>query len=347
MLGVLKMRIKELFILILLFSVSCESEFNPNIYSNSVPVVYGLINPDDSLYCIKLLKSFVCEQSFYECAQNEDLQYYDNPSIELEVLDDKGRLLNRGKLNPIIHDDKEPGIFIISPNIIYGITRKEIELEVDRGALRSIRTANLVLKINIPGYPHLVYSESLIRISPNIQSPPANIAVDLNFFSEISEKITWWGYTDDYHEIVYRIHYSEVYSDTVLMKMVSLNQTVTQPDSKLLSYDVYTHKVDGSIFLKKLAESFNGNQESTGLKHRKFESIDIMISSVGQDYIDYVGSINHDSDFEIKETSNIINGLGIFAVKRISYSLGHDFQSQSLDSIANSPTTKHLKFIKW
>ncbi|MCX6223519.1 MAG: hypothetical protein NTV01_01985 [Bacteroidia bacterium] len=86
------------FFIFLVMISSCETNFNPNIPAKPIPVVYGIISPQDSLYFIRLTKTFIGEGDAYDFARIPDSIYYQDALVFLETRDLKGKLIERIQL---------------------------------------------------------------------------------------------------------------------------------------------------------------------------------------------------------------------------------------------------------
>jgi hypothetical protein len=324
----------------------CTEKFSPNLESDPIPVVYAVIDPDDSLYCIRLTKTFLCTSEISDCAKDSDIQYFPNPIVELELLSPTQKLLNRARLEPRILDPKIPGLFSVEPNIVYAVDKNHFEFEPD-GQTNLFYSNYLVLKINTNESPDPVYAQVEVRNRPSVTNPRQEFPRSLGLFEFEMEKIGWRGYTDEFHNVVLQVQYTDHYYDSICPGYFETPFSVDPSDTQGVSFTTLEYPIDGSDFLRKINIWFKSHPTDPELEFRKITSLTVLIRSISDDYRLYMNSLNHDSDFEIKESYNIINGIGLFAVKREGSSTGHSFNLRTLDSIANSKLTRHLKFVKW
>jgi hypothetical protein len=108
-----------------------------------------------------------------------------------------------------------------------------------------------------------------------------------------------------------------------------------------------SYRIDGDLFLRKTSQAFRAVETPDSLDYRKFRTIDIQVISSTSDYHKYIYALSHDSDVPVMQKYNIINGIGIFATKRVATTTGHLLQWNVMDSLATSDKTKSLKFLKW
>jgi hypothetical protein len=71
------------YILLLVFS-ACETEVDPCDKWQNIPVIYGIIDPDDSVHYIRINKAFLGNLNAYTMAQESDSITYD-PTMQIDV----------------------------------------------------------------------------------------------------------------------------------------------------------------------------------------------------------------------------------------------------------------------
>jgi hypothetical protein len=329
-----------------LFAFSCEVDFNPNTNANPIPVVYGIINPDDSLYYIRLTKTFQCTGNTSQCAKQPTVQFFDHPTVEFELLSYNNKLLNRGFLTPMVVPAKESGFFSQEPNMVYGISQKNFEFEND-GQLGNLDATQLILKIKTTETSYLTYSKVDITKPVSIQLPRPKQHYNFALFDPRMENVKWLGTTNQFHTVIFRIGYAEHLKDSVRNDFAEVQFNVDPLDPTLSGWDLYEFPIDGQDFLRKLKLWFRDKKEPAGLDYRKITSLDILVVSINDEYRLYMNALKRDANVDIGAPSNITNGIGLFCVKYIATSPGHTFNFKTMDSIANSQLTKHLRFVKW
>lgn len=328
-----------------LLSISCEVDFDPNTDAESIPVVFGIIDPDDTLYSIRLTKTFQCTGSTNSCVKQPMVQYFIHPTVEFELLTVDGKLLNRRELIPMIAAPKKPGFFSQEPNIIYGINRSDFEFENDVGPV--ITQHHLILKIKTTETSVFTYSDVEVRVRPTIIYPRNHYEANFALFDENMERVTWIGFPDLFHNVVFRVGYLEQLEDSSRMDFFDVNFPVDPFDLTNPNWTLLEYRIDGIKFLKTMKRWFSDKEIPAGLQYRKITSLDVLVVSITDNYRLYVDALARDANVDIREPSNITNGIGLFALKRTTTSYGHSFNFETMDSIANSELTKHLKFIKW
>lgn len=329
-----------------LFTISCEVDFNPYSNADAIPVIYAIINPADSLYYIRLTKTFQYSGKTSQGAKLPTIQFFEHPTVGFELLTYDNKLLNRGFLTPMVIPAKEPGFFSQEPNLVYGISQKNFEFEND-DPMGNIDPTKLILKIKTTETDFLTYAKVDVTRPARIRVPRTYKPYSFSLFEERMEKISWDGTTNQFHTVVFRIGYSEYVRDSVRNDFVDVEFSVDPLDPTKSYDDFYELPVDGQVFLRKLNASFRSKKEPADLDYRKITSLDILVVSVNDEYRLYMNALKRDANIDIEAPSNITNGIGLFCVKHIATSSGHTFNMKTMDSIANSHITKHLKFVKW
>ncbi|MCX6226680.1 MAG: hypothetical protein NTV01_18350 [Bacteroidia bacterium] len=333
--------------ILLLLSVSCDDDFTPNTDAGPIPVVYGIINPSDSFYCIRLTKTFQCTSSTNDCSKLPTIQYFDKPIVEFELLTTSGKLLTRALLLPVLQTAKEPGLFSQEPNIVYGIFNSGFPLVQDQNSVGNLIPTCLVLKIKTSETSVLTYSKVDLRMPPHIISPRDHYERRFSLFEQHMERIAWTGFTDQFHAVTFRVGYLEQLVDTLRNDFFEIVFSVDPPDPENTDQILFEFPIDGQDFLRKMKLWFKNKVEPPGLDYRKTTSLEVEVVSTNDDYRLYINALKRDANVDIGEPSNVTNGIGLFAIKRVDISSGHSFHYKTMDSIANSELTKHLKFVKW
>ena len=102
-------------ILVLLVFSSCENTVDINAEWKETIVVYGLLDPNDSVQYIKVNKAFLNQNtSTYTVAQISDSLYLDSTEVSLRQVN-TGRVINLIRTNTV---KKQPGIFASDVNYL-------------------------------------------------------------------------------------------------------------------------------------------------------------------------------------------------------------------------------------
>jgi len=148
----------------------CKTEIDISNYSKPIPVVYFLFDPGN-IYNkelkLKLTKSFVGHQNAYQMAKIKDSVYFKNAFVYIESRQDD-YLLDRLEFEPREINNKEPGVFINNPNIVF---TSRVNYGSVFGQGNNFRLIIEIPEINTTAYSVVlqkVISRNVIQIHHNI-----------------------------------------------------------------------------------------------------------------------------------------------------------------------------------
>ncbi|MEZ4907161.1 MAG: DUF4249 family protein [Saprospiraceae bacterium] len=179
---------RHILFIILLASISfisCNNDIDLNETFKEIPVVYGILNPQDTAQYIRLERVFNDpETSALLVAQNPDSIYYSNASVFLND-NSTGTSYKLEKIDA--NNDNFPrdtGIFAQSPNYLYKIKNDDINIEPGK------KYTLIVLNNNgdtlTSAYTNIV-SDLLIYIPSNNSKP-----IKLPYYYS-STNVSWTG----------------------------------------------------------------------------------------------------------------------------------------------------------
>ena len=143
-----------LFLMIIGFS-SCETDIDINAEYADIPVVYGAINPSDSVHYIKINKAFLGSTSALDLAA--DANNFNYPAGELIVTIDEhgqnGSFVKSSTLTRTVNEvPKDPGIFDNNTTVLY----KFVETSINRDGMYKLKIVNTVLDKEITAETEIV-----------------------------------------------------------------------------------------------------------------------------------------------------------------------------------------------
>ncbi len=103
----------------LLLLSACDNDIDLTAPYREIGVIYGLINPADSIHVVRIQKAFLGDGNANQMAQVPDSTYYpDILDVQMQRILN-GEVVGTFPLTRFIGDDKEPGDFPVAPNILY------------------------------------------------------------------------------------------------------------------------------------------------------------------------------------------------------------------------------------
>lgn len=353
--------------------ISCETEFEPNIVGESVPVIYGIYHlpPHEMkfnglnypLYLeapnyIKIMKTFAGGRSAWDMAKISDSLYYQNAKVEIEYYC-QGGLIKTSELIRTDEINKESGIFSTNNNILYKTTNHIIPHGFD----------TLRLRIELPD------DKTVFATTPYVSVPTILKPV---FISENHKEIGFY-YDDpfeiyfrdrgDYYTITMAIHLIEIKSGLRLEKTINWQRTFYSEKVKDFFdldwvefdnhfFDNYT-SLDKSVIKKNpifksiyyfeddFYKYIAGNvTRDPAIKRRGIKSLDIVVTATDKILRDYM-ELQKSTIDNGEVITNIQNGIGIFvsACSTAIYNIKLD--RESVDSLVGGRFTKHLGFVTY
>ena len=99
---------------------SCEKEFNPRDEYKDITIIYGLINPVDSIHYIRINKAFLGPESIIVMAKNPDSSTYPVEDIDVRIYEvtPNGNSTQLTVGTTIIHN-KDSGYFYYPDQMVY------------------------------------------------------------------------------------------------------------------------------------------------------------------------------------------------------------------------------------
>lgn len=317
---------------------SCKTDFDVTSDWEDIAIVYGLLDPTDTAQYIKVNKAFLDKStSALEIAQIPDSLYYQDIIVQLEQYQN-GALKKTidlekvdGNLEGLV---KDTGIFANSPNFLY----KTKEVLDQNSSYKLVITESDNGKV-ISAQTEVINDFSIIRptSSQKVNFFPGD-NYNGQFISAIDGKI---------YGLVVRFNYREV--------------NASDPT-------IFTDKhIDWEIFTTKRSNNTNGGQnmdydiagdgfyayvnsqiQDDVTVYRQALNLDFMFSVGGETLDTYnqvaIAQQGLTSGNIQPEYTNIENGLGLFSSRFYKNVVGVAIDDHTIDTLACSPTTKHLRF---
>lgn len=327
---------------ILILSQSCKNEidlFNP---IDPIPLVYGLICPDDSILEIRLNRSFGADYNWARDVRVNDSLYYDNAEVCLDFRSDSGYILERVKFQEVFVEDKDAGLFSESPNRIY--QAKGFKLRYPFGDYSdSSGDMTYYLTINIPEYGRAIFSQ--VNMPPK-KKVACNISKGemVNFYDYFVRPKTIQILSDREFatELEILVLFDELIDNQWIPNSIQYHSKYGVASGPINYADTIHFSPTWFYTLMK-----NRVLPNPAVKRRRFKTIDIRQSLVSVEIYNYQKSMNYQSDLYSKSFSNIVNGMGIFGCYSQSFVRGIRLNPQSIDSLVSGQYTRELNFISW
>lgn len=345
----MKLRIFAGFALLLTLFNSCKTDLDILANYKAIPVVYGILNPRDSVHYIRIQKAFLGAGDAYVFSQNPDSNYFKNITVKLipfKINQVSGDSIFKSPKEIILSEtyinDKESGVFFSGNQKLFATTAK----------LDS--SFSLLLKIynNENGE---VYSASTPLINgTKISYPNPGTQGSFGFASQlgtyVNSKATWnLGENGYFSELTLVVNYKAVYlnqsgvNDTI-EKAISWKQT-TINITQFNNQTSVEQALPGEGFYKFIEEAIPNPGDTLV---RIFTGIDVIADVGSYDFYNFY-NLNQPSTTIVQDRpvyTNITGGYGVFASRSRSMVLKRLLNSASTKELMDGQHTSALKF-KW
>ena len=358
------------FLLSFLSIGSCDTELDLIDQTPDLPVVCGLIDPVDSVYRIRVQKSFIGRGNALDMARVYDSIYFDSLKVymELRFAPDKhflgvyaggnwpvdwdmaGDLIHRTRLLPALTEGKESGIFNYSPYRIFQTTSDSFRI---RGKVLVTDPGYWIMPLGQGFFVRVCIEDpktgqTTVAATPFVDLP--NIVLPrkvftLNLYESDPTKIIWQDH-GWYYDTQVQFFYSE-YTDHQELKSVQWRISGINRIPVLESnQDFYSYTA--TPFQESLLGHVRAEiREDPGVVWRKFSHINYFITAAPGYVQDYQDTYEISSDHSGQAITNVTNGYGLFAIVATNGRQGFGLDPKSLDSLCGGRYTRKLKFVRW
>ncbi|OFY56129.1 MAG: hypothetical protein A2X22_03905 [Bacteroidetes bacterium GWF2_49_14] len=330
------------FVLILIvisgFLTSCEDDIEVIKEGPTIPVVYGLLNPNDTVNYIRLTRTFIGKESVAELAGKPENLFYQDVIMTLDINSPEGYPMKSFPFEKVILENRIEGLFVSEPNITYQLKGSISSFLNDKYQVR--------LSVILNQENKLVSAQQTYRTPPQIINPKPSIQSYLSLYYSDPLRIEWqdiYGYSR--YEVLMRLNFSTRLQDSIVYSKVDVGSVqlsnATRPDQ---IDQTLSHFINGDDLLRQIGLKIIND---SNVINRSLIGIDIMIACTTEEFLEYEETNQIASDRLGKPVSNIVNGMGVFALRTITSQTGYLLDPISMDSLVKGQYTKHLRFVRW
>jgi len=327
--------VKRILSIFLLFSAgfSCETELDPNTRISSIPVVYGLFNDADSVFYIRLGRTFQTDTNIQEYEIPADSLIWPNAQISLERWF-QGKFVEKETFIQVPNVTRDTGFFPSNPYQIFILEKGKGNSDYTYSGI----SEDLRLIVDLQ-YKPIVYSEFFL-ISPVAMATPRNSGNTYNMFDF---SVIFKAYSN-YTEMYVRIHYLNRYADNFTTETASWREF---HDHDIVDRGIgkdFKIPLEGVALYERIG---NNIPDDTAVINRKFEYAEIIINCLDENVYRYNESQRTiPSDQAGRLFTNVVNGMGVVG-SRYNRTISFLFDHRSIVELCTGEYTKHLKFVDW
>lgn len=292
-------------------------------------IVYGLLNPTDSLQIIRISKSFLGDGDAYQMAQINDSIYYNKP-MNVELL----QLLNGNVVRTItLHKDssiaRDSGVFAYQKNY-YFVTSETINEETDYKLHVSINGKEVSSKTKTIGYFSLQDVPSQVSFTPSNFKFKIKTPANARIFQP-----------------VFRFFYYDVTATDTIKNYLDINLSVYTSTS-IDGGELISIEYPGNSFFESIGNKIKTDDNIIKRIVAK-NSFQIIVYAGSNELYAYIQVSGPSTGLTMDKPSytNIDNGLGLFTSRYTKYDLFRQLAQRTIDTLSQGQKTKQLKFANY
>ncbi|MEO9256760.1 MAG: WD40 repeat domain-containing protein [Crocinitomicaceae bacterium] len=298
----------SLFFLSLIAFWSCKTDFSVNGSYKITPIVYGLLDQNDSIHYIRITKTFLGDGNALDFAKVADSSYFTKVAAKItEVI---GGSVTRSWIlrDTILHNKDVNGAFFApDQKLYYFVTGLDATHRLQDGA-----TYNLEAILNDGAYKVTGSTQLVTGVS---FTPPANFS----FYNESSSSpyknpdITWNLGDGQTYNVKLNFHYNEIIGGVTTDKNIPWNLKDASRDD--LSGSIGTTSAPGKEFYDLVSSSVS----SASVDKRVPSYFEIVVTAGAKDLETYILANKPSSSLAQSKPSftNIDGGIGIFSARTV------------------------------
>ncbi|MEA1876895.1 MAG: hypothetical protein U9N86_08515 [Bacteroidota bacterium] len=330
--------------LIIIFISGCSSELDIIHETQTVPVVYSLINPYDTVHYVRVQKTFIINKKEDFSTLNVDSMQFED--VEVFLFGKKGNSIKWEEQFSKIAMDKDDGFFP-TENFEYFQLDRSLPIVISsvgylNGGYPDIDT--LILQVKI-GDLDLITKASVPVLTPGVIIPEPRGTVIYLYGATLSKFAIPIGGESEcrpseencYRQIEFSVHFKEYYENFYAEKEISWTTNSGWDGGS--SYKLTPERLFNRM--KMLLPS------SDSILTRRLDSIDVAIISPCRAFSEYWFVREYWENSDNPPYTNFDNSYGMFISYKIGKQTGFVLNRQTMDSLCKGYNYKEMKFKSW
>ncbi len=292
----------------------------------SKPVVYCMIDPNDSVHYVRLERVFSGLQAPALSARQEDSLLYRHVRVTalLSPYSSGGKTIEI-EADPVTGVFKDSGYFANRNHRLYAFTSRQL------GSYHSV-----TLRIEVPGLPTALASCRIIG-SPVIWSP--NSAQKFIYIVPDSPlRIQWSG--GPWNEVDIQFGIREQYADSLATRIIRIQKV----NDVMINGKYYEVKVPFELLVQRIGQTMKPDKR---IIRRYFGPVNFTIHTGLEEFARYMEFQDGINDFNSNPFSNIVNGLGLLSSRSSVKKGPMDIDQDSRFQLAADPVLARLGFLEY
>lgn len=363
--------------LLTIFS-SCESDFSLTGQYEEKPLVYGLLDPDQSVQLFRIQKAFLGEESAFVMALNPDSSYFRYEDLFVELVEFSGsNETDRWVLDTIMIATKDTG----DPNDdeidFFGPTQRlystdeninvdrqyEITLKKRPAGVTSMTIANMDTVTPIADAKISIVDVSNFRFTTPNENAGVASAQKMTLVNTSTDYVPYnikfnAAERAAYYEVWMRFYYREVRDNVETLKSIEwLVSTIESTASGIIQAPVPAEQIYSRIGSEVPVEANVTRKigKADGASGDPFpndghtQDFDVFVRIAGEELFEYIDINNPNNSGVLQDKpvyTNINNGLGVFSSRTEYGFLGKLYLStESYDEMVGGTSTSGRGFV--
>lgn len=363
--------------LLTIFS-SCESDFSLTGEYEEKPLVYGLLDPDQSVQLFRIQKAFLGEESAFVMALNPDSSYFRYEDLFVELVEFSGsNETDRWVLDTIMIATKDTG----DPNDdeidFFGPTQRlystdeninvdrqyEITLKKRPAGVTSMTIANMDTVTPIADAKISIVDVSNFRFTTPNENAGVASAQKMTLVNTSTDYVPYnikfnAAERAAYYEVWMRFYYREVRDNVETLKSIEwLVSTIESTASGIIQAPVPAEQIYSRIGSEVPVEANVTRKigKADGASGDPFpndghtQDFDVFVRIAGEELFEYIDINNPNNSGVLQDKpvyTNINNGLGVFSSRTEYGFLGKLYLStESYDEMVGGTSTSGRGFV--
>lgn len=312
-----------------LFLASCENQVD--IQSQPYveqPIIYCLINPDDSIHTIRIERMFSGIQPPAVTSGIADSIFFEELKVTVALTGNNGEI-SLLEATRVEITDQESGYFGYQKHYVYQFHQV---MKVD-GQNKFTRIG---VNVEIPGRPAASAECGMIRV-PKIWAPKYT----QQFIYLVRDRpflIQWSG--GSWNEVDIRFEIKEMYADSIATKFVQFQKI----NDVRINGQYYEVRIPYELVVQGIERNFTYRKD---IIRRYFGPVWLTIHTGTEDYANYIRYLGGINDFNENPYSNIKNGLGLLTSRSTVVKSPMELDQESRMQFASDPVLIDLGFIEY
>ncbi len=307
---------------------SCENEIDINMDVDGLPVVYCVMDMDDTSQIVRLAKSFFPEKDYWKYDHIE-VKPWDKP---VEIYMEEWADPNEATIYEFSQLDRtrqDTGYFNTPSYQLY------------EAIFKPIPNTSYFLYLYFPERNYYTYAQTVSVDHPMIMDP-SNIPGRNITFSDMDDYVVQFrpSLNSEFHQFSFILNIEEHQADEFRLDYFDFGSQIYESNTE----QIITNRLSSTRFYKNLTARYD---TLSGSDYRRVTSVEFIIYSYGREMRLYNQLYNNGTKpWEIQSYTTFVNGTGLFSSVAHDRLTNLELSKLTLDILTEDSRYSHMKFIR-